>query len=232
MTAGTDSNGTFNTTSHNLLVWVIIIKFAPCIENWVKWWQTQDDFESSRHGARNSKRIWKKAVKAAVTLPLNPKYRPSTDKWVCTCPQFATSRFLLCKLSSQSRICRLYFFLRSNDIALLHFGDPESGWGHGHWNKCSRRSGDDDDEEDLTDTELISTIRFASLEDDSFRNFPRCYITAGGAGTFLDQMITLKQSLVNDMGGEAVVYEELKDGYIISFCSVTGSRKGQRRCRI
>ena len=43
-------------------------------------------------------------------------------------------------------------------------------------------------------------------------SFHRSYITAGGAETFLDQIITLKQRMVNDMGEEAVVYEELKDG--------------------
>ena len=59
---------------------------------------------------------------------------------------------------------------------------------------------------------LSPACRFASLEEVSFKDFPRSYITAGGAETFLDQIITLKQRMVNDMGEEAVVYEELKDG--------------------
>lgn len=48
---------------------------------------------------------WRKAFKAQwrmcrntpITLPLNPKYRPDPYLWVCTCPYFCKSRFLICK---------------------------------------------------------------------------------------------------------------------------------------
>ncbi|KAJ7434977.1 hypothetical protein B0H11DRAFT_1756772, partial [Mycena galericulata] len=48
---------------------------------------------------------WRKAFKAQwrccqntpISLPLNPKYRPDPYRWVCTCPYFFKSRFLLCK---------------------------------------------------------------------------------------------------------------------------------------
>jgi hypothetical protein len=30
-------------------------------------------------------------------MPLNEKYRPDAHRWVCTCPCFAISRFLICK---------------------------------------------------------------------------------------------------------------------------------------
>ena len=40
---------------------------------------------------------WKKAAKTPISIPLNEKYRPSATKWVCTCPQFHKSRFMLCK---------------------------------------------------------------------------------------------------------------------------------------
>ena len=43
------------------------------------------------------KRAWKKAADTPITLPLNEKYRPNAHKWVCTCPSFSTSRFLICK---------------------------------------------------------------------------------------------------------------------------------------
>lgn len=43
------------------------------------------------------KRAWKKAAKAPITMPLNDKYRPNPHTWVCTCPNFRISRFLLCK---------------------------------------------------------------------------------------------------------------------------------------
>ena len=40
---------------------------------------------------------WKKAMKTPITMPLNDKYRPDTTRFVCTCPQFVISRFLICK---------------------------------------------------------------------------------------------------------------------------------------
>jgi len=48
------------------------------------------------------KRDWKKAEKTPITMPLNDKYRPNSLRWVCTCPHFRTSRFLLCKHLVQS----------------------------------------------------------------------------------------------------------------------------------
>jgi len=43
------------------------------------------------------KRDWKKLVGTPIPLPLNPKYKPDSHRWVCTCPSFVRSRFLLCK---------------------------------------------------------------------------------------------------------------------------------------
>ncbi|KAF8879756.1 hypothetical protein CPB84DRAFT_1640918, partial [Gymnopilus junonius] len=40
---------------------------------------------------------WKKAMKTPITMPLNEKYKPNVKKFVCTCPQFVISRFLICK---------------------------------------------------------------------------------------------------------------------------------------
>ena len=118
-----------------------------------------------------------KAVKAAVTLPLNPKYRPSTDKWVCTCPQFATSRFLLCKHLVQSvPDMPPIFFLEVKRYHTAPF------WRHTLLNPdedmdietnvptdpCGNESdGEDDDEEDLIDMEVrfLNASRATSRED-------------------------------------------------------------------
>ncbi|KAF5311025.1 hypothetical protein D9619_008106 [Psilocybe cf. subviscida] len=44
------------------------------------------------------KKTWRKLETRETTLPANlDAYRPNTQKWVCTCPAFVTSRFLLCK---------------------------------------------------------------------------------------------------------------------------------------
>ena len=36
-------------------------------------------------------------MKTLITMPLNEKYRPDVKRFVCTCPHFVISRFLLCK---------------------------------------------------------------------------------------------------------------------------------------
>jgi hypothetical protein len=43
------------------------------------------------------KRNWKRASKTSITMPQNDKYRPDSQKWVCTCLHFHKSRFLICK---------------------------------------------------------------------------------------------------------------------------------------
>ena len=52
---------------------------------------------------KDFKADWKKAMKKSVQeVPMKEKYRPDTDRFVCTCPQFVVSRFLICKHLVQS----------------------------------------------------------------------------------------------------------------------------------
>ena len=46
---------------------------------------------------RDFKADWKKAMNTPITMPVNDAYRPNVKRFVCTCPRFAVSRFLLCK---------------------------------------------------------------------------------------------------------------------------------------
>jgi hypothetical protein len=46
---------------------------------------------------KDFKSEWKRALNTPITMPLNEKYRPDPKRFVCTCPQFVISRFLLCK---------------------------------------------------------------------------------------------------------------------------------------
>ncbi|KAJ3542994.1 hypothetical protein NM688_g5915 [Phlebia brevispora] len=43
------------------------------------------------------KHEWKRCESASCIVPFKSKYRPNPFRWVCTCPYFSTSRFLLCK---------------------------------------------------------------------------------------------------------------------------------------
>ena len=52
---------------------------------------------------KDFKADWKKAMKKSVQeVPMKEKYHPDTDRFVCTCPQFVVSRFLICKHLVQS----------------------------------------------------------------------------------------------------------------------------------
>lgn len=76
----------------DLLVWVLVVKLAPAyyrrLENLLTNVGRYRELASWR---KEFKKEWKKAAKTAITLPLNPKYRPNPHTWVCTCPHFVTS---------------------------------------------------------------------------------------------------------------------------------------------
>jgi hypothetical protein len=40
---------------------------------------------------------WKTLASTPIPYPINPKYHPHPYLWLCTCPYFVTSRFLICK---------------------------------------------------------------------------------------------------------------------------------------
>jgi hypothetical protein len=85
------------------LVWILIVKLAPSYYR--KLDQMVDDTDRYRElpsWRKAFKRAWKKAAKTPITMPLNDKYRPNVQKWVCTCPHFSTGRFLVCKHLVQS----------------------------------------------------------------------------------------------------------------------------------
>ncbi|EGN95280.1 hypothetical protein SERLA73DRAFT_77294 [Serpula lacrymans var. lacrymans S7.3] len=82
----------------DLLAWVLVMKLAPT-------YYRKLDHLMDNKGRYCELALWRKAFKwdwkwvatTPITMPLNNKYRPNTLTWVCTCPHFSTSRFLLCK---------------------------------------------------------------------------------------------------------------------------------------
>ncbi|KAI6009544.1 hypothetical protein F5J12DRAFT_905073 [Pisolithus orientalis] len=78
------------------------------------------------------KNEWQWASTTSITLPLNLKYQPDTQKWVCTCPQFVKSQFLICKCLVQVThpVSPIFFLERSEskedeepggNICFFHF---------------------------------------------------------------------------------------------------------------
>jgi len=87
----------------DLLVWILIKKLAPTyyrkLDQLV---HNTGQFRELPSWRKAFKSEWKKLAKTPIDMPINPKYRPDSLKWVCTCPYFVTSRFLVCKHLVQS----------------------------------------------------------------------------------------------------------------------------------
>jgi hypothetical protein len=95
----------FHNPRVDLLVFILVTKLAPHYYN--KLDQTFTDTGRYRElptWHKAFKQEWTKYSKTPISMPLNLnlKYRPNPSKWVCTCPCFSKSRFLLCKHLIQS----------------------------------------------------------------------------------------------------------------------------------
>ena len=82
----------------DLLAWILVVKLAP------SYYKKLDHllhdtgrFQELSSWRKSFKSEWQRLVKTPVTMPMNPKYRPDVRRWVCTCPYFVKSRFLVCK---------------------------------------------------------------------------------------------------------------------------------------
>jgi hypothetical protein len=77
-------------------MWILVEKLAPIYYR--KLDQIMNDTGRYRElpcWHKPFKCEWKKLTKTPITLPLNSKYRLDSNAWVCTCPYFVTSQFLL-----------------------------------------------------------------------------------------------------------------------------------------
>ena len=82
----------------DLLVWILVKKLAPIYYRKLdQLLHNTGRFRELPSWRKAFKREWRKLMNTPVDTPINPKYRPDSLKWVCTCPYFITSRFLTCK---------------------------------------------------------------------------------------------------------------------------------------
>lgn len=112
----------------DLLVWILVTKLAP------SYYRKLDRLskETARYRELSSwrkdfKKIWRKLEKKPITIPLNDAYQPNVEKWICTCPAFAISRFLICKhlIQRMQRVPPI-FFLEAERNRELPFWRHES----------------------------------------------------------------------------------------------------------
>ena len=82
----------------DLLVWILITKLAPSYHAKLDCLQVQNgQYRVLCSWRRNFKKEWRVLEKRRITPPVNDTYKPNVEKWICTCPAFATNRFLVCK---------------------------------------------------------------------------------------------------------------------------------------
>ncbi|KAF9021704.1 hypothetical protein BDZ89DRAFT_1163620 [Hymenopellis radicata] len=82
----------------DLLIWILVTKLAP------NYYRRLDvlinpigRYRELASWRKAFKKEWRRCETTPLTLPMNEKYQPDTEKWVCTCPYLHGSRFLVCK---------------------------------------------------------------------------------------------------------------------------------------
>jgi hypothetical protein len=81
-----------------LLAWILVTKLAPTYYRKLDQLLTKTGrYRELSCWRKGFKKEWRKLEKRPITLPFNDTYRPNTEKWICTCPSFVVSCFLICK---------------------------------------------------------------------------------------------------------------------------------------
>src|SRR6266702_5773630 len=82
----------------DLLAWVLITKLAPTYYRKLEVMLNEiGRFREHPKWRKDFKAAWKKAMRTPITIPLNERYQPDIRRFICTCPQFVVSRFLICR---------------------------------------------------------------------------------------------------------------------------------------
>ncbi|KAH9018093.1 hypothetical protein EDB84DRAFT_1276340 [Lactarius hengduanensis] len=110
----------------DLLAWVLLTKLAPTYYRKIEVvFNDIGRFRELPRWRKDFKAAWKKAMRTPITMPLNETYRPDAKRFVCTCPQFVVSRFLIRKhLVQQFHPVDPWFFLQVTRNRTLPF------WSH------------------------------------------------------------------------------------------------------
>ena len=81
----------FNLPQLDLLVWILIMELVPT-------YYQKLEVMLNDIGCFCELPKWRiKAMRTQITMPMNERYHPDIRNFICTCPQFIMSQFLLCK---------------------------------------------------------------------------------------------------------------------------------------
>ncbi|EIN06505.1 hypothetical protein PUNSTDRAFT_90128 [Punctularia strigosozonata HHB-11173 SS5] len=107
----------------DLLIWILTDKLVPAYTRRLSIHLKPTGRNREQPSWRKSfKRAWRKCESAHIRNPDDPKYSPDAYRWVCTCPAFATSRFLICKhLIQACHTVPPQFFLQASRNRTLPF---------------------------------------------------------------------------------------------------------------
>ncbi|KIJ26521.1 hypothetical protein M422DRAFT_272397 [Sphaerobolus stellatus SS14] len=156
----------------DILVWILMKKYLPYYSEKLKLLQTYTGriYRNLPAWRKAFKKEWRRCETATVSDEINPKYAPNVQRWVCTCPSFARSRFLICKhlvhmakpvspkFFHVVKRCRTTPFWQHPDlklIAALEPDQPASGPSSSHMDSDGFAFDDSIEEED--DEELERT---------------------------------------------------------------------------
>ena len=102
----------FHRPQLDLLVWILIVKLAFVYHRKLNQMMSDTGRYCKLPSWRKEfKWTWKKLTKTPMKLPINDKYQSNSNKWMCTCPSFERSHFLVCKhlIQSIQHIPSLFF---------------------------------------------------------------------------------------------------------------------------
>ncbi|KAF5345219.1 hypothetical protein D9757_015315 [Collybiopsis confluens] len=88
----------FHAPRLDLLAWILVTKLVPLYNQRLLQIMTETGrYRNLASWRKAFKTEWKKLETRPISIPINDAYRPNPVQWVCGCPHFHKSRFLICK---------------------------------------------------------------------------------------------------------------------------------------
>ncbi|KAJ6542146.1 hypothetical protein DFH09DRAFT_1249415 [Mycena vulgaris] len=161
---------------------------------------------------KDFKAEWRKCWETPITLPLNPKYRPDPDRWLCTCPHYFKSRFLICKhLVTRNRTAPFWSHpaLRPLNPSMPSLSDTFPHAVTATASVPASREQQHDDQADESDEELAELMR-------------------AGQGTF-DERLTSHLQKLRDFCDGLEYQREFGDSHMLDTCLSRERRNSSTR---
>ncbi|EAU90664.2 hypothetical protein CC1G_03933 [Coprinopsis cinerea okayama7 len=181
----------------DLLAWILVTKLAPTYyRKLARVFTDTGRYRELASWRKDFKKRWRALETRPITQPMNDAYRPDVALWVCTCPSFATSRFLLCK----------HLIQRVHPVPALFFAEVKRARTTPFWSHSTLipLASDDIDSEpcddgqpepnECNDEEVRSVYSDESDIDEELENF----VPMPGGGATFEEAMHEKIKLIRD----------------------------------